>query len=75
MAADGSIEGFEYRDICPLNDPGGPPLEEMAPEAFWTLGPIEQRLAAAQEQVDRGEGRRVALRALFQKGDWDRSEV
>jgi uncharacterized protein len=52
-------DGHEARDICPLNEEG-PPLEELRPEACWTLGPIEERLAARQ-----GDGARVPLRSLF----------
>ncbi|HEY8077338.1 MAG TPA: YkgJ family cysteine cluster protein [Labilithrix sp.] len=54
---------FEARDICPLNV--GSPIEELPAEACWTLGPIEQRLAARQAEIDGGELRRVALRDLF----------
>lgn len=57
----------EARDICPLNDPGGPPLEELPADALWTIGPFEERLAQAQRARDGGEGRRVALRELFTK--------
>lgn len=62
---DGNV--FEARDVCPLNDDGGPPLEELEAEALWTIGPIEQRLADRQRAIDGGEGRRVALRELFRK--------
>jgi len=55
---------IEARDVCPLNA-DGPPLEELAVEECWTLGPIEDRLAARQRAEDGGEGRRVALRSLF----------
>jgi Fe-S-cluster containining protein len=58
---------FEARDICPLNDEGGPPLEELEAEALWTIGPFEEKLAERQRAVDGGEGRRVALRELFAK--------
>jgi Fe-S-cluster containining protein len=58
-------EPFESRDICPLNEPGGPPLEELPADACWSLGPIEERLAKRQADVDGGERRRVALRSLF----------
>jgi Fe-S-cluster containining protein len=58
---------YEARDICPLNDEGGPPLEELEAEALWTIGPFEQRLADRQRAQDGGEGRRVALRELFRK--------
>jgi Fe-S-cluster containining protein len=62
---DGSA--YEARDICPLNEEGGPPLEELEAEALWTIGPFEQRLADRQRATDGGEGRRVALRDLFAK--------
>ncbi|MEL6348945.1 MAG: YkgJ family cysteine cluster protein [Myxococcota bacterium] len=65
LAEDGEHEVFEYRDICPLNDPGGPPLETLDASAFWTLGPVEARLSAAQEQLNGNPNERVALRSLF----------
>jgi hypothetical protein len=37
----------ELRDICPLND-AGEPLEALDPEACWTLGPAEERLAGIE---------------------------
>jgi len=49
----------EARDICPKNE-AGPPIEALPADACWTLGPIEQRLAARQ-----ADGVRVPLRALF----------
>lgn len=52
-------EVFEARDICPLNAEGTP-LEELPPEACWSIGPFEEKLAAAQN-----DGERVALRSLF----------
>lgn len=64
---DGETEIVESRDICPKNEQGGPPLEELPAEALFTLGPFEQRLAARQAAVDGGQGRRVALRSLFAK--------
>ncbi|MDB4996191.1 MAG: hypothetical protein JWM74_3623, partial [Myxococcaceae bacterium] len=42
---DGQV--VELRDICPLNE-AGEPIEELAAEDCWTLGPVEERLAAAQ---------------------------
>ena len=51
---------MEARDICPLNDERGPPLEELSSDAMWSIGPFEARLREAQ-----GDGRRVALRDLF----------
>lgn len=56
---------YEARDICPLNDEGGPPLEELESESLWSIGPFEARLAERQRAVDGGQGRRVALRELF----------
>jgi len=55
-------EVVEARDICPLNLEGEP-LDELSPEDCWTLGPVERRLASAQERL--GGDTRVALRALF----------
>lgn len=55
----------DVRDICPLNAEGGPPLEALDARDCWTLGPIEQRLGAAQAKVPGGEGRRVSLRGLW----------
>lgn len=66
---------FEARDICPLNDPGGAPLEELPAEQLWTIGPFEQRLADRQRAVDGGEGRRVALRELFAHGSSDKRRL
>lgn len=57
-------ELFEARDICPLNAEGTP-LDQLEAEAMWTLGPIERRLAAAQETFG-GSSQRVPLRSLFQ---------
>lgn len=58
-------EPVEVRDVCPLNAEG-PPLEELAADECWTLGPFEERLAARQASVDGGRGaERVALRSLF----------
>ncbi len=59
---------FEARDVCPLNDEGGPPLEELPSDRLWTIGPIEARLADRQRAIDGGSGRRVALRDLFASG-------
>ena len=58
-------DGVEARDVCPLNVEGGPPLEELAAEECWTLGPFEERLRSRQESVDGGEAQRVTLRSLF----------
>jgi len=62
----GPDEGIEYRDICPLNE-AGTPVEHLPPDACWTLGSTEERLAGIQEEVQ-GSGadlRRLALRSLF----------
>lgn len=65
-AGDGdAFELVEARDICPLNEDGGPPLEALPAEALFTLGPFEERLAGMQARADGGVGRRVPLRALF----------
>lgn len=52
-------EVFEARDICPLNAEGTP-LEELATEECWSIGPFEERLARQQN-----DGKRVALRSMF----------
>jgi uncharacterized protein len=62
-------EPVEARDVCPLNLDGGEGLEALPPEACWTIGPFEQRLAERQASLDGAEGRRVALRSLFAHGD------
>ena len=54
-----SGELYEGRDICPKNI-AGTPLEELAADECWSIGPFEEKLAAAQ-----GDGERVALRSLF----------
>ena len=60
--ADGPVE---LRDICPLNEPG-PPLETLAEDVCWTLGPVEERLATLQVHAD-PDAPRVSLRALFRR--------
>ena len=60
-SAQGAVE---YRDICPLNEPGGPPLDTLLENHLWTIGPYEGRLADLQLRFD-GSLRRVALRSLF----------
>jgi Fe-S-cluster containining protein len=55
-------EIVEQRDICELNL-AGPKLEDMAEDAFWLIGPFEQRLLDA----DDSDEERVALRSLFAK--------
>lgn len=56
----------EGRDICPLNAPGGPPVEALPADACWTVGPFEARLALAQAAFEPATPtRRVALRDLL----------
>ncbi len=57
-------EVAEFRDICPLNEEEGPPVETLPESDCWTLGPIEDRLAALQAAFG-PPGQRVALRSLF----------
>jgi hypothetical protein len=54
----------EYRDICPLSEPGGPPLDMLPEDHLWTIGPYEGRLVDLQLRFE-GSLRRVALRSLF----------
>lgn len=54
----------EYRDICPLNEPG-PAIEELPAGECWTLGPFEEFLAKLQTAADGGKRTRVRLRDLF----------
>ena len=58
-------EVVEYRDICELND-AGPPIEELEPASCWTLGVVEEKLSALQNEMTPGEMRRVSLRSLFE---------
>ena len=58
-----SGELAEHRDVCPLNLTDLS-LLELPDEAFWRLGPVEQRLAELQHRAF-GALRRVALRELF----------
>jgi Fe-S-cluster containining protein len=58
---------LEFRDICPLNEPGGPPIEELPAEACWSIGPVEEALARLQWEIDGGLMERVRLRDLFAK--------
>jgi uncharacterized protein len=53
----------ELRDICPLNE-AGEPIEHLAVEACWTLGPFEERLARLQLAAG-AEPTRTGLRDLF----------
>ncbi|MBK8173630.1 MAG: YkgJ family cysteine cluster protein [Sandaracinaceae bacterium] len=56
-------EAVELRDICPLNE-NGPPVEMLAEEECWTLGPFEEELATMQS-VSHPELTRIPLRTLF----------
>lgn len=56
-------ERVELRDVCPLNEEGEP-VETLPPDACWTLGPFEARLAALQRTLH-GKARRIALRDLW----------
>ena len=65
IEVDEAGDPLEYRDICPLND-RGEPLERLARDECWELGPIEGRLAGLQEARE-PRGARVALRGLFDR--------
>jgi len=56
---------IELRDICPLNESDHPPLETLAAEDCWSLGPYESRLAQLQVDTAGAPPRRVRLRDLF----------
>lgn len=43
----GEIE--ERRDICPLNQPGGPAVETLDESACWLIGPHEHRIGMLDE--------------------------
>jgi hypothetical protein len=58
----------EYRDICPINAPGAPPVEALDPDDCWEIGPFEGPLAQLQANLDGGELHRIALRDLFDSG-------
>lgn len=55
----------ERRDICPLNLPGGPPLEALPEDRLWLVGVHELRLAGIDEAAGGSDETRVALRDLF----------
>jgi hypothetical protein len=62
-------EPVELRDVCPLNE-AGEPIEGLPTDACWTLGPVEERLAALEHA--RGAGApRTPLRSLFERGPDD----
>jgi Fe-S-cluster containining protein len=54
----------EYRDWCSLNETPEHPLEALADEECWTLGPIEEVLDRVQRDAG-GPPEPVALRDLF----------
>jgi Fe-S-cluster containining protein len=56
----------ERRDICELNEPGGPPLVELRRSVCWPLGPAETKLAALQAKHG-AAGERVRLRDMFRR--------
>lgn len=60
---------LEHRDVCPLNEPGGPPIESLAADDCWELGPVEGRLAALQAARTPGALPRVRLRGLFEASE------
>lgn len=57
-------EESEFRDICPLNEPGRA-IEELEPDDCWTIGPFEGELAQIQSKT--GQMKRVTLRDLFRR--------
>jgi hypothetical protein len=65
FAEDDSGSMVEYRDICPLNDDPGAPVEELQHCDCWSIGPFEQRLATLQREFAAGEMGRIELRSLF----------
>ncbi|MDB4945828.1 MAG: hypothetical protein JWP97_5362 [Labilithrix sp.] len=65
LERDDDGEAVEARDVCPLNAGTLPPLEELAGDVCWTLGPFEERLGGRQAAVDGGRDERVLLRSLF----------
>ena len=56
----------ELRDICPLNEPGVP-IDELAADQCWTLGPSELRLSKLEMAHTAEATPRVALRSLFNR--------
>ncbi len=62
---DGPDGVAEFRDICALNEPDGPPLVKLNPDECWTLGPYEGRLAQLESERSGGGLHRVRLRDLF----------
>ncbi len=54
----------ELRDICPLNEETGEPVERMPADACWSLGPVEERLGRLV-LATRAGSHRTRLRSLF----------
>jgi len=59
----GEIE--ERRDICSLNQSGGPPLESLDDERCWLVGPFELRIGQLDDRFGGIARKRIALRGLF----------
>jgi Fe-S-cluster containining protein len=59
----GEIE--ERRDICVLNLPGGPALDQLDEEQCWLIGPFESKLLELESRAFGDRAPRVALRSLF----------
>ena len=53
----------EWRDICPINEPGLN-LEALPAEVLWQIGPAEGKLAVIERCWDPSM-ERLGLRALF----------
>ena len=62
-------DDIEYRDICPLNEStvAAEALEALPSAQCWTLGPVEQQLAALQLGAST-HAERVSLRGMFVRG-------
>ncbi|MEZ4333097.1 MAG: YkgJ family cysteine cluster protein [Myxococcota bacterium] len=58
----------ERRDVCPLNRPGGPPLEALPEADLWLVGRFELQLTSIDEAAGGSDAERVPLRALFRSG-------
>lgn len=52
------------RDICPIND-HGTPVEQLAENDCWIIGPIEEELSRLQFETPGGRMERVKLREIF----------
>lgn len=67
LAEDASGEIVERRSICELNAAGAP-LDALAEDDCWQLGPFEERLIRLQAERDGVGERRIGLRSLFARG-------